>query len=62
MAAKGNASSSFANAAVPRPWAAAPIPSPLAAAFCTPNASRMEAPKFAPDGTTKVWEGGEEVK
>ena len=48
IAANGNASSSFANAAVPSPCAAAPIPTPLATASFIPAASNIAAPKLAP--------------
>ena len=48
MAANGNASFSFAKAAVPNPWAAAPIPNPRATASRIPNPFNIMAPKLAP--------------
>mmetsp|Transcript_21067 Transcript_21067/g.43543 ORF Transcript_21067/g.43543 Transcript_21067/m.43543 type:complete len:174 (+) Transcript_21067:272-793(+) len=49
IAAKGKASFSFANAAVPNPCAAAPMPKPLATASLIRNASNIVAPKLAPN-------------
>lgn len=48
IAANGNASFSFANAAVPNPCAAAPIPKPRATASCIPKVFNIIAPKLAP--------------